>query len=137
MKKLILSLLAALGLTSSCSAEGAIKVLSPADYTKAVKADSVAVILDVRRPIEFISGHLEGAVSLDFLNPDAFNTGLKQLDKTKHYYVYCRSGKRSHAAAEKMLRQGFKVFDMEGGILNWIGQGFPTVKGASDGTNVQ
>lgn len=125
MKKTLLSILAALGLCSSCTAAHKIPLLTPEAYTAAVKADSMAVILDVRKPEEYAGGHLKNAVSLDFLNPVAFDKGLNELDKTKHYYVYCRSGKRSHAAAEKMLKQGFKVFEMEGGYLNWTSQGFP------------
>lgn len=128
MKKIVLSFLAALGLCTSCTAENKIKTLSPEEYIKAVSSDTMSVILDVRKPEEFAEGHLEGATLLDFLNPSAFNKGLKDLDKKKHYYIYCRSGKRSHAAADKMQKQGFIVFDMEGGILNWTGKGFPVVK---------
>ena len=53
---------------------------------------------------------------------------LKLLDKSHTYYVYCRSGKRSHHACMKMQKQGLKVFDMEGGILNWKKLGMPTTK---------
>lgn len=53
---------------------------------------------------------------------------LKLLDKSHTYYVYCRSGKRSHNACIKMQKQGLKVFDMEGGILNWKKLGMPTTK---------
>lgn len=128
MKKVVLSLLATLGLCTSCTAESKIKVLSPAAFIEAAKADSSAVILDVRRPEEFAEGHLEGATSLNFLDASVFNEGIKALDKTKHYYVYCRSGKRSHAAAERLKENGFQVVDMEGGILNWISQDFPVIK---------
>ena len=53
------------------------------------------------------------------------NAGIKQLDKSRTYYIYCRSGKRSHGACLKMKKQGFKVYDMEGGILNWTKLGMP------------
>lgn len=128
MNRIFISFLAAIGLCTSCTAESKIKKLSPEEYTKAVKSDSMGVILDVRKPEEFAEGHLNGAMSLDFLNSSVFDDGLKNLDKNKHYYIYCRSGKRSHAAADKMQKKGFIVFDMEGGILNWTGKGFPVVK---------
>ncbi len=48
-----------------------------------------------------------------------------KLDKSRTYYIYCRSGKRSHGACLKMQKQGFKVYDMEGGILNWTKLGMP------------
>lgn len=129
MKKTILSILAAIGLgTASCSAEDGIVVLSPKEFISQAKADTTAVILDVRTPAEYAEGHLEGAKQLDYLDAEAFDAGVKSLDKANTYYVYCRSGRRSHGACEKMKAQGFKVFDMEGGYLNWTKQGLPVVK---------
>ena len=130
MKKIFLSLLAAISLGSTgCSAQSdGINVLSPKDFIKQAKADTTAIILDVRTPGEYKEEHLVGAQQLDFLNSEAFDAGIKLLDKSHTYYVYCRSGKRSHHACMKMKKQGFKVFDMEGGILNWKRLGMPTTK---------
>ena len=129
MKKPILSILAAIGIgTAACSAEDGIVVLSPKEFISQAKADTTAVILDVRTPAEYAEGHLEGAKQLDYLDAEAFDAGVKSLDKANTYYVYCRSGRRSHGACEKMKAQGFKVFDMEGGYLNWTKQGLPVVK---------
>lgn len=129
MKKTILSILAAIGIgTASCSAEDGIGVLSPKEFISQAKADTTAVILDVRTPAEYAEGHLEGAKQLDYLDAEAFDAGVKSLDKANTYYIYCRSGRRSHGACEKMKAQGFKVFDMEGGYLNWTKQGLPVVK---------
>ena len=91
-------------------------------------SDTTAVILDVRRPDEFADGHLAEAVNLDWLNEDVFAKGMSRLDKSRTYYIYCRSGRRSNAAAVKMQAEGFKVFDMKGGYLKWTEQGFPTVR---------
>lgn len=130
MKKIFLSLLAAISLGSTgCSAQSdGINVLSPKDFIKQAKADTTAIILDVRTPGEYKEEHLAGAQQLDFLNTSVFDAGIKLLDKSHTYYVYCRSGKRSHHACIKMQKQGFKVFDMEGGILNWKKLGMPTTK---------
>lgn len=129
MKKIFLSLLAAISLGSTgCSAQSdGINVLSPKDFIEQAKADTTAIIL-VRTPGEYKEEHLAGAQQLDFLNTSAFDAGIKQLDNTHTYYVYCRSGKRSHNACIKMKKQGLKVFDMEGGILNWKKLGMPTTK---------
>lgn len=128
MKNWILSLLATIGLCSSCDAKGKIEVLSPQNFEKEAKADTTAVILDVRQPDEYAEGHLEGAILLDFLATESFNEGLKSLDKDKTYYVYCRSGRRSNGAATEMQKQGFKVRDMKGGILAWKEAGLKIVK---------
>ena len=130
MKKIFLSLLAAISLGSTgCSAQSdGINVLSPKDFIEQAKADTTGIILDVRTPEVYKEEHLAGARQLDFLNTAVFDAGIKQLDNTHTYYVYCRSGKRSHNACLKMKKQGFKVFDMEGGILNWKRLGMPTTK---------
>lgn len=130
MKKILLSLLTAISFgTTGCSAQSdGINVLSPKDFIEQAKADTTAIILDVRTPEEYKEEHLAGAQQLDFLNSEAFDAGIKQLDNTHTYYVYCRSGKRSHNACIKMQKQGLKVFDMEGGILNWKKLGMPTTK---------
>lgn len=130
MKKILLSLLTAISFgTTGCSAQSdSIDTLAPLAFIKQAKADTTAIILDVRTPEEYKEEHLAGAQQLDFLNSEAFDAGIKQLDNTHTYYVYCRSGKRSHNACIKMKKQGLKVFDMEGGILNWKKLGMPTTK---------
>ena len=130
MKKILLSLLTAISFgTTDCSAQSdSIDTLAPQSFIKQAKADTTAIILDVRTPGEYKEEHLAGARQLDFLNSEAFDAGIKLLDKSHTYYVYCRSGKRSHNACIKMKKQGLKVFDMEGGILNWKKLGMPTTK---------
>jgi|UniRef100_UPI004025F5DD rhodanese-related sulfurtransferase len=130
MKKILLSLLTAISFgTTGCSAQSdSIDTLAPQAFIKQAKTDTTAIILDVRTPGEYKEEHLAGARQLDFLNTSVFDAGIKQLDKSHTYYVYCRSGKRSHNACIKMKKQGLKVFDMEGGILNWKKLGMPTTK---------
>lgn len=133
MKKILLSLLAAIGLsTTGCSAQAGksapsdgIIVLAPQAFIDQAKADTTSILLDVRTQKEYAEGHLAGSQQLDYLNPEAFNAGINKLDKSRTYYIYCRSGKRSHGACLKMQKQGFKVYDMEGGILNWTKLGMP------------
>lgn len=130
MKKILLSLLTAISFgTTGCSAQSdSIDTLVPQAFIKQAKADTTSIILDVRTPGEYKEEHLAGARQLDFLNTSVFDAGIKLLDKSHTYYVYCRSGKRSHNACIKMKKQGLKVFDMEGGILNWKKLGMPTTK---------
>ncbi len=125
----MIATMAAMGLcVSSCDAGEQVQVLSPIDFQKSVQNDSSAVVLDVRRPDEYAEGHLSGAQLLDWLDSETFAQGIERLDKTKTYYVYCRSGRRSHEAAKKMVVAGVRVVDMEGGYLAWTDQGLPIVK---------
>ena len=64
------------------------------------------IVLDVRTPEEFNAGHLSGALNLD-VQSGQFETELPKLDKAATYAIYCRSGRRSTIAAEKMANAGF------------------------------
>ena len=83
----LVALTATLGLTS-CS-------------TEKVDMASVAAVIDVRTPVEFTSGHLEGAVNFD-IQGMSFEDELATLDPNATYLVYCRSGSRAAAAVEAM-----------------------------------
>ena len=111
-----------------CKAQNSVKVLTAEEFAAAVKADKKAVVLDVRRPDEFAAGHIEGAILLNFLDTVAFNAGVDKLDKSKTYYIYCRSGRRSNNAAVLMQKKGFTVFDLGGGFLSWQRYNLPWVK---------
>ena len=110
-----------------CKAQNSVKVLTAEEFAAAVKADKKAVVLDVRRPDEFAAGHIEGAVLLNFLDTVAFNAGVEKLDKSKTYYIYCRSGRRSNNAAVILQKKGFTVFDLGGGFLSWQRYNLPWV----------
>lgn len=128
MKHLLLTLLAALSFCGSCSAQTPVLTLEPKPFIEAARADSTAVLLDVRRPSEFAEDHIDGATNLDWLNTKVFRHGMKRLNRQRTYYIYCRSGRRSNAAAVYMQKKGFHVVDMKGGILLWKEQGLPVVK---------
>lgn len=127
MKRIIACLLAWLGICLGCGAQKPTQV-SPEEFAKGLAADSTAVLLDVRTSKEFKAGHIKGAVELDWLNPEGFKAGLAKLSEKPVYYVYCRSGKRSAAAAAKMRAEGFRVVDLQGGFLGWQQAGYPVEK---------
>lgn len=128
MKKLLTSLLAAAGITASCLAQNKVKVVAPEEFQNLVKTDTTACVLDVRTAEEYAEGHLKGAANIDWLQEEAFINSAEKLAKDKTYYVYCRSGRRSNAAATKMQSLGFKVIDMKGGFLAWTEAGLPIGK---------
>jgi rhodanese-related sulfurtransferase len=82
-------------------------------------------IIDVRTPDEYDTGHLEGAINIDY-NSDAFKDKLGELDTSIEYLVYCRSGGRSAGAVEVMDELGFTmIYHMNGGIIDWNAEGLP------------
>lgn len=106
-------------------ADGAGVRLVAADEGLAIQANPPEdlVVLDVRTAEEFAEGHLEGAVMLDFYDPD-FAAQIAELDPDVPYLLYCRSGNRSGQTAEIMAQLGFTdVADVDGGILAWTDAG--------------
>lgn len=92
--------------------------LSGASFMETYQKTAGAVLLDVRTPGEFASGHLEGALNVDFNNP-TFSEEMQKLDKEKPYFVYCRSGNRSGQAIAMMKNGGFKnLVELQGGIVS-------------------
>ena len=85
------------------------------------------ITLDVRTPGEFMEGHIEGAINID-VEGATFDSEIANLDKTKSYAVYCRSGRRSIVAVDKMSATGFeKLSNLENGINDWIANSLPLV----------
>ena len=71
---------------------------------------------------EIEEGMIPEALHLDFYLGQDFINGLESLDKTKNYYVYCRSGNRSGQACLIMKQLGFdSTFNLVGGMNEWQG----------------
>lgn len=93
-----------------------------------VLKDKSLIVLDVRTAEEFKSGHLKGALSIDFRSPD-FESKIKQLDKKKTYLLYCRSGNRSGQAMAVFKKNKFdKVYNQQGGIIELNSKKHPLVQ---------
>jgi len=83
------------------------------------------IIIDVRTPAEFDSGHIENAMNLDYRS-DNFSDEINNLDKDKTYLVYCAVGGRSSGALDIMGELGFiEAYNMLGGINQWAAEGLP------------
>jgi phage shock protein E len=80
-------------------------VVAPATVVKIIQQPNV-LVLDVRTPAEYATGHLRGAKNLDFRAPD-FAQQIARLDPTKTYLLYCASGNRSSQASKLMQAKGF------------------------------
>ncbi|WP_158548330.1 rhodanese-like domain-containing protein [Marixanthomonas ophiurae] len=91
-----------------------------------MESDEQSQLVDVRTTEEFGVSHLKDAQNICVTDAD-FQEKIKDLDKTKPVYVYCRSGGRSARAAKILEENGFtKVYDLQGGITSWDEQGLET-----------
>ena len=116
----------------SCNGQSVknIKIIDPVSFTKEIENTTNAQILDVRTAEEFAVEHLQKAENVNWLSTD-FTTNIAKYDKSQPVFVYCKSGRRSHQAAEKLAELGFtNIIEMEGGIINWAAEGLskPTEK---------
>jgi rhodanese-related sulfurtransferase len=86
-----------------------------------MKTESGYVILDVRRPEEYAAGHIPYAINLP--NETIGTSEIPELpDRDQLILVYCRSGRRSKEAAEKLCALGYTNVVEFGGILDWTGE---------------
>lgn len=93
--------------------------LSPEEFRTKLASTPDAVLIDVRKPEEVAEGMIEGAVNIDYSDP-TFIDKIEQLDKSKPYFIYCKSGKRSGDAAADMIDREFQnVFVLKGGYKEW------------------
>ena len=91
------------------------------------KEDPHFISLDIRTPTEFESGHIEGAINIDYYAA-SFSSDLDTLNKENAYLVYCRTGNRTGRTMPLMKRLRFKeVYHMSGGIVQWKQHGYPIV----------
>lgn len=127
MKKLITSF-AAVILLAGCSSTGSATTvnLNVSEFSQKITEPDV-IILDVRTPEEFASGHIEGALNIDFNGGD-FANEITRLNPSENYAIYCRSGSRSGQAASIMHKAGFHdVSNLNGGVIDWTNAGLPLV----------
>ena len=137
VKKIILLFLSTLIFTSCSSSKNNITAsptTTPTDtiinnYRQITMNEAVAImeeeseyiILDVRRPDEFAAGHIPNAINVP--NESIGTTEIPELpNKEQMILVYCRSGRRSKEASEKLVKLGYSNILEFGGILDWKGE---------------
>lgn len=90
--------------------------VGPEEFDRLRTEAEAGTVLDVRKPEEFATHHLAGAINVDYLGPD-FLEAIDRLDPAKTYLVYCRSGRRSVRACTLMKNAGItRLVHLDGGI---------------------
>ena len=93
------------------------------EWTKQLKSDDNAVVLDVRTQDEIDLGMIPDAIHIDIFKGQGFIDEVEQLDKTKNYYVYCKSGNRSGQACAIMNQLDIEnAYNLLGGFSEWQGE---------------
>ncbi|GAB3819556.1 rhodanese-like domain-containing protein [Pontibacter rugosus] len=109
------------------SASTEVKNMNPYEF-RDQNLHSKTVLVDVRTPEEFATGHLEGSLNAD-LRGGEFEKEMQNWNKAKTYYLYCASGNRSSQAAELMKQAGFRTIINIGAYKDLKEAGLPTETG--------
>ena len=123
--KRILPFILSLMLLSSCgtpaSSSLGYRQISMDEALKMMKNEKNYMILDVRRPDEYAGGHIPKAINVP--NEEIGSAEIAELpDKSQLILVYCRSGRRSKEASEKLVKLGYTNVVEFGGILDYKGE---------------
>ena len=132
MRQILLfaALAASLALLSGCvlsktKADTAEDMSDKAAYQKISAEDAYemmvsqeVVIVDVRTPEEYDGGHIPNAI---LVPNESIGDDMPEAlpDKEATLLIYCRSGRRSKEASEKLLKLGYKSIYEFGGVIDW------------------
>ena len=123
--KRLLPFVLSLMILSSCGTPGSsssgYRQISMDEAAKIMRDEKNYIILDVRRPDEYAEGHIPGAINVP--NEEIGTAEIAELpDKSQLILVYCRSGRRSKEASEKLVKLGYTNIVEFGGINDWTGE---------------
>ncbi len=91
-----------------------VKSISPTTFAQQISSDDNGVILDVRKPTEFLAHHVQNSTSLPL---GYLNNNMGLLNRATTYYLYCGSGFRSVIAASILKARGFHdLVDVQNGF---------------------
>lgn len=124
-----------ISLVTPCYSDGvsqaAIRVVSIDIARDLLSKGESVVVLDVRTPAEFSSGHIEGALNID-ITDEEFSSKVSKLDKDRTYIVHCAANVengRTDKSLKIMQSLGFSsLLDLSGGINKWKENGNPIIK---------
>ncbi len=101
--------------------------LSPADFYQELQKAENPVLLDVRVEEEFLKSRIANAQWAG--EKDALEALLAKIDTNTPIFIYCEKGVRSKEVIALLSKMKYKkVYELDGGFINWVKQGFPVDK---------
>ena len=90
--------------------------IAPHELSEKLKDKRKFLLIDVRQPEEFKSGHVPGAKLIPL---GELNRRINELPKDKEIACICATGSRSSSAARMLSKQGYNVINVRGGMYLW------------------
>jgi rhodanese-related sulfurtransferase len=100
--------------------------LNALELNEKLKNGRSPLVIDVRQPDEYRSGHIAGAKLIPL---GELSLRTKELPQNREIVCVCASGNRSNSATRILVGTGFKAVNMKGGMLSWRRASFPVKKG--------
>lgn len=102
------------------------KVLSIHQVTRMINSET-GVLVDLRDASEFKSGHISNAKNIPYAK---LNDRADELDKHREQTVVLvdKLGQHTGAASRELIKLGYQVVRLEGGMIEWQAQKLPVVK---------
>ena len=96
--------------------------IDPTDAYNQLNSNQDIILIDVRTEEEIRISKISGSINIDF-DSKSFYDSLLTLNKSKKYFIYCRSGRRSTITVNYMRENGFhESYNVDGGINSWKDQ---------------
>jgi len=109
---------------------GQVHNVSVADFQNALQIED-ATLVDVRTPQEFLQGHIEGAINIDWYQR-SFRMYVQHIPKDKPILIYCRSGNRTSKTSGVLQALGYtEIYNLERGINQWAIEKAPITREVS------
>lgn len=100
--------------------------ISAIELSEKLKFGKHPIVVDVRQPEEFRQFHIAGAKLIPL---GELHKRMKDLPQGREIVCVCATGSRSSSAAKTLAKEGYTVFDMQGGMLAWRRAKLPVQKG--------
>ena len=104
------------------------RTVSSDEFAQIIGDTATVQLVDVRTKQEYEEGHIDNALLVDVYSFKFEEQATAKLSKEKPVAVYCRSGRRSASAAQKLVKLGYEVINLDGGILAWERAKMPIAK---------
>ena len=102
------------------------KSITTHEATRLINADS-ATLVDLREGKDFKVGHISNAINIPYAKLNERTPEL-EAHKQKTLILVDKMGQHTGAAGRELIKQGYQVARLEGGMTEWLNQKLPIVK---------
>ena len=103
-----------------------VSTLNATELSDRLKNGKRPLVIDVRQPDEYRTGHIVGAKLVPL---NKLSSRMKELPQSREIVCVCASGNRSGSATRMLVKAGFNAVNLKGGMNSWRQANLPVKKG--------